>query len=33
VNRVEYTGDGIVIDTVLDEILYGRMKKYVTKEC
>jgi len=33
VNSVEYTGDGIVIDTVLDEILYGRMKKYVTKEC
>ncbi len=33
VNSVEYTGDGIVIDTVLDEILYGRMKQYITKEC
>ncbi len=33
VNAVEYTGEGIVVDTVLDEILYGRMKKYVTKEC
>ena len=30
---VEYTGDGIVIDTVLDPILYGRMKLYITKEC
>ena len=30
---VEYTGDGIVIDTVLDPILYGRMKPYITKEC
>ena len=33
VNGVEYTGEGIVVDAVLDEILYGRMKKYVTKEC
>ena len=33
VNTVEYTGDGIIVDAVLDEILYGRMIKYVTKEC
>ena len=33
VNAVEYTGEGIVVDAVLDEILYGRMKQYVTKEC
>ena len=33
VNSVEYTGDGIVVDVVLDEILYGRVKKYITKEC
>ena len=33
VNAVDYTGDGIVVDAVLDEILYGRMKNYVTKEC
>ncbi len=33
VNSIDYTGEGIVVDTVLDEILYGRMKKYVTKEC
>ena len=33
VNSVDYTADGIVVDTVLDEILYGRLKEYVTKEC
>ena len=33
VNSVEYTGDGIVVDTVVDEILYGRLKEYITKEC
>ena len=33
VNSIDYTGDGIVVDAVLDEILYGRMKQYVTKEC
>ncbi len=33
VNSVDYTADGIVVDTVLDEILYGRLKDYVTKEC
>ena len=33
VNGVEYTGDGIVVDAVLDEILYGRLRNYVTKEC
>ena len=33
VNSVDYTDVGIVVDAVLDEILYGRMKDYVTKEC
>ena len=33
VNGVEYTGEGIVVDAILDEILYGRVKKYITKEC
>ena len=33
VNSMEYTGDGIVVDTVLDDILYGRLKEYITKEC
>ena len=32
VNNVEYTGEGIEIDAVLDDILYGRLKEYVTKE-
>ena len=29
---VDYTAEGIVVDTILDEILYGRLKSYVTKE-
>ena len=32
VNNVEYTGDGIEIDTILDDILYGRLRGYVVKE-
>ena len=32
VNSVEYTGDGIEIDTILDDILYGRLRDYVVKE-
>ena len=31
--HVDYTGEGIVIEAVLDPILYGRMKDYITKEC
>ena len=31
--RVDYTVDGIEIETVLDDILYGRLRDYVTKEC
>ena len=30
--HVEYTGDGIVVETILDPILYGKLKDYVTKE-
>ena len=30
--NVEYTGDGIVVETVLDPILYGKLRDYVTKE-
>ena len=30
--HVEYTGDGIVVETVLDPILYGKLKDYITKE-
>ena len=32
VNNVEYTGEGIEIDVVLDDILYGRLRDYVVKE-
>ena len=33
VKNVEYTGDGIVVEAVVDPILYGRLKDYITKEC
>ena len=32
VNLVDYTAEGIAVDAVLDEILYGRLREYVTKE-
>lgn len=32
VHSVEYTPEGIEIDTVLDDILYGRLRGYVVKE-
>ena len=32
VNSVEYTGEGIEIDAVLDDILYGRLRDYVMEE-
>ena len=32
VNSVDYTGDGIVVDAVLDEILYGRLRQQVMKD-
>lgn len=33
VKSVNYTADGIEIEAVLDDILYGRLKDYITKEC
>ncbi|MBQ8880787.1 MAG: GTPase HflX [Oscillospiraceae bacterium] len=30
---VEYTGDGIVVETVVDPILYGKLSQYIKKEC
>ena len=33
VKSVEYTAEGIEIETILDDILYGRLKSYVIKEC
>ena len=32
VKSVEYTGEGIEIETILDDILYGRLKQYVVSE-
>ena len=32
VKNVEYTGEGIVVETILDPILYGRMKEFITEE-
>ncbi len=32
VNNTEYTGEGIEIDAVLDDILYGRLKQYIISE-
>ncbi len=29
---VDYTGDGIVVDTVVDPILYGKLRDHITKE-
>ena len=31
--KVEYTAEGIEIEAVLDDILYGRLREYVIKEC
>ena len=32
VNSVDYTGEGIVVETIVDPILYGRLKDYITEE-
>ena len=32
VKSVDYTGDGIVVEVILDPILYGRLKEYITEE-
>ncbi len=32
VKSVDYTGEGILVETVLDPILYGRLKEYITEE-
>ena len=31
--NVEYTGEGIVVDTILDPILYGKLREIITEEC
>jgi len=30
---VDYTGDGIVVETILDPILYGKLREIITEEC
>ena len=30
--KVDYTGDGILVETIVDPILYGRLKDFITKE-
>ena len=32
VRSVDYTGDGIAVEAILDPILYGKLKEYITKE-
>ncbi|MBO5836699.1 MAG: GTPase HflX [Oscillospiraceae bacterium] len=31
--NVDYTAEGIAVETILDPILYGKLKDYITKEC
>ena len=33
VKQVDYTGNGIAMEVILDDILYGRLRDYVVKEC
>ena len=33
VKGVEYTGDGIEIEAVLDDILYGQLRSHIIREC
>ena len=30
--NVDYTGEGIVVDTIVDPILYGKLREYITSE-
>ena len=31
--NVDYTAEGILVETVVDPILYGKLTQYITKEC
>ena len=31
--NVDYTAEGICVETIVDPILYGRLREYITKEC
>ena len=30
---VDYTGEGIVVETIVDPVLYGKLREFITKEC
>ena len=30
---IDYSAEGVVVEAILDDILYGRLRDYVTKEC
>ena len=32
VKNVDYTADGIEVETVVDDILYGRLRDYIVME-
>ena len=32
VKNVDYTADGIQVETVVDDILYGRIREYIIEE-
>ena len=31
--NVDYTAEGIQVETIVDPILYGRLREHITKEC
>ena len=31
--NVDYTAEGIAVETIVDPILYGKLRQYITKEC
>ena len=31
--NVDYTGEGIVVETIVDPVLYGKLREFITKEC
>jgi len=30
---VDYTGEGILVETIVDPVLYGKLREFITKEC
>ena len=31
--NVDYTGEGILVETIVDPVLYGKLREFITKEC